>query len=87
MKMRGKILILSIVPIVVTSIFSLLISQIQFSKGLYQEIEEGLRTVVISASNLYSTQGYGDYALKEDGNVWGRSYCYFHEGWRREWAE
>ena len=70
MKMRGKILILSIVPIVVTSIFSLLISQVQFSKGLYQEIEEGLRTVAISASNLYSTQGYGDYALKEDGNVW-----------------
>jgi methyl-accepting chemotaxis protein len=70
MKMRGKILTLSIVPIVVTSIFSLLISQIQFSKGLYQEIEEGLRTVAVSASNLYSTQGYGDYALKEDGNVW-----------------
>ncbi|WP_165919330.1 methyl-accepting chemotaxis protein [Kineothrix alysoides] len=68
--MRGKILTLSIVPIVVTSIFSLLISQIQFSKGLYQEIEEGLRTVAVSASNLYSTQGYGDYALKEDGNVW-----------------
>lgn len=70
MKMRGKILTLSIVPIVITSIFSLLISQMQFSKGLYQEIEEGLRMVAISASNLYSTQGYGDYALKEDGNVW-----------------
>ncbi|WMC94387.1 methyl-accepting chemotaxis protein [Kineothrix sp. MB12-C1] len=70
MKMRGKILTLSIAPIVITSIFSLLISQMQFSKGLYQEIEEGLRMVAISASNLYSTQGYGDYALKEDGNVW-----------------
>lgn len=70
MKMRGKILTLSIVPIVITSIFSLLISQMQFSKSLYQEIEEGLRMVAISASNLYSTQGYGDYALKEDGNVW-----------------
>lgn len=70
MKMRGKILVLSIVPVVITSIFSLLVSQIQFSRGLYQEIEEGLRTVAVSASNLYSTQGYGDYALKEDGKVW-----------------
>ena len=70
MKMKGKILALSIIPILITSFISLLVSQYQFSKGLYQEIEQGLRTVAISASNLYSTQGYGDYALKEDGMLW-----------------
>ena len=70
MKMKSKILVLSIVPIVLTSFISLLVSQFLFSRGLYQEIEEGLRTVAISATSLYNSQGYGDYTIKEDGNIW-----------------
>ena len=70
MKMKSKILVLSIVPIALTSFISLLVSQFLFSRGLYQEIEEGLRTVAISATSLYNSQGYGDYTIKEDGNIW-----------------
>lgn len=70
MKIRGKILSLCIIPIMMTGIISIIISFIQFSNGMYAEIRESLKASAIAAMNVYSSQGYGNYARKDDGNVW-----------------
>lgn len=70
MKIKGKILALSISSILITGFVALFISLIQLSSGLEEVSKEGLKTTALASLNIYSVQGYGDYMLKEDGNVW-----------------
>lgn len=42
----------------------------QFRSGMYEETESRLKSSALAAMNLYDSQGYGNYAMKEDGNVW-----------------
>ena len=37
---------------------------------MYTQVKSNLKSSAVAALNLYSTQGYGDYGMKEDGNVW-----------------
>ncbi|MGN0483347.1 MAG: methyl-accepting chemotaxis protein [Lachnospiraceae bacterium] len=70
MKMRGKIVSFCVLPIILTGVFSVLIGMYQYSTGMYQEIRESLKASAIAALNVYNSQGYGDYAIKDDGEVW-----------------
>jgi len=70
MKLKGKILLLSFSSILITGFIALTISLIQLSNALTVESEEGLKTTALASLSIYSVQGYGDYALKDDGNVW-----------------
>lgn len=70
MKIKGKILLLSISSILITGFIALTISLLQLSNALTVESEEGLKTTALASRNIYNVQGYGDYSLKEDGNVW-----------------
>lgn len=57
-------------PLVLLTVISLVIGLVQFKAGMYKETKNSLHSSAIAALNLYESQGYGDYALKEDGNVW-----------------
>lgn len=70
MKMRGKILSLCIIPLIITGILCEVIGISQYTSGMYAEIKESLKASAIAALNVYNSQGYGDYAKKEDGAVW-----------------
>lgn len=70
MKIKGKILLLSISSILITGLIALTISLMQLSNALAVESEEGLKTTALASRNIYNVQGYGDYSLKEDGYVW-----------------
>lgn len=70
MKMRGKILSLCIIPVVITGLLSVIIGLYQYSSGMYSEIRESLKASAIAALNVYNSQGYGNYSIKEDGEVW-----------------
>lgn len=70
MKMRGKILSFCIIPLIITGLLCEVIGISQYSSGMYAEIKESLKASAIAALNVYNSQGYGDYALKEDGAVW-----------------
>ena len=48
----------------------MVIGLIQFKDGMYKETKNSLHSSAIAALNLYDSQGYGDYALKDDGDVW-----------------
>lgn len=70
MKFKQKMLTLSCLPLIALTALSLAIGLVQFRAGMYTQIKSGLQSSAIAAMNLYSSQGYGDYALKDDGNVW-----------------
>lgn len=70
MKFKQKMLTLCCLPLIALTVLSLAIGLVQFRSGMYKQIKSGLQSSAIAAMNLYSSQGYGDYALKDDGNVW-----------------
>lgn len=70
MKFKQKMLTLCCVPLVLLTILSLAIGLIQFRSGMYTQTKSSLKSGALAAMNLYTSQGYGDYDLKQDGNVW-----------------
>ena len=70
MNFRTKLLGLNFIPLLVFVIISLALGITQFRSAIYVEKEGNLRSVALAALTLYSSQGYGDYRRREDGNVW-----------------
>lgn len=70
MKFKQKMLTLCVVPLLLLTVLSLTIGLVQFRAGMYEETKSRLKSSALAAMNLYANQGYGNYALKEDGNVW-----------------
>jgi hypothetical protein len=73
MKFKQKMLTLCCVPLLLLTILSLIIGLIQFLTALAEgkdEWEAARFASALAAMNLYNSQGYGDYSLKDDGYVW-----------------
>lgn len=70
MKFKPKMLTICCVPLVLLTILSLATGLIQFEDGMYRQTKSSLKSSALAAGNLYSSQGYGDYAMKSDGCVW-----------------
>ena len=70
MNFRTRLLALNCIPLLVFAAVSLFFGLTQFRSSLYDETEGHLRSSALAALTFYSSQGYGDYARKEDGNVW-----------------
>lgn len=69
-RFKQKILTLCCVPMILLTVISMVSGLIQFKDGMYKETKSSLYSSAIAAQNLYDSQGYGDYALKDDGDVW-----------------
>lgn len=70
MKFKQKMFTLYCIPMLVYGILLLFIGLIQFESGMYKETRNSLKSNALAAMSLYNSQGYGDYAMKADGNVW-----------------
>ena len=70
MKFKQKMFTLYCVHMLVYGILLLCIGLIQFENGMYKETRNSLKSNALAAMSLYNSQGYGDYAIKSDGNVW-----------------
>lgn len=70
MSFRTKLLLFNCLPLVAFVIISLMLGLTQFRTSLYNEKEGNLRSTAMAALTFYTSQGYGDYSLREDGNVW-----------------
>lgn len=70
MKFKQKMFTLYCVPMLVFGVLLLFVGLIQFENGMYKETRNSLKSNALAAMSLYNSQGYGDYAIKADGNVW-----------------
>lgn len=70
MRFKQKMLTICVVPLLLLTVLSLISGMAQFRAGMYEETESRLKSSALAAMNLYDSQGYGNYAMKEDGNVW-----------------
>ena len=69
-RFKQKMLTLCCIPMVLLTVISLVLGLAQFKDGMYKETKNSLYSSAIAALNLYQSQGYGDYAIKSDGDVW-----------------
>ena len=70
MKFKQKTLSIFCVTILLVGFISMFIGLAQFRTGMYNEAKSRLKSSALAAMNLYNSQGYGDYQMKADGNVW-----------------
>lgn len=70
MKFKQKMFTLYCIPMLVFGILLLFVGLLQFENGMYKETRNSLKSNALAAMSLYNSQGYGDYAVKSDGNVW-----------------
>lgn len=70
MKFKQKMLTLCCVPLLFLTVISLVLGLVQFRSGMYAETKSSLKSGALAAMSLYTSQGYGDYDRKADGNVW-----------------
>lgn len=70
MKFKQKMVTLFGVSMLIFGVLLLCFGKIQFENGMYKETKNSLKSSALAARNLYNSQGYGDYAMKSDGNVW-----------------
>ena len=70
MKFKQKMLTLCCIPLLFLTVLSLIIGLVQFRSGMYAQTKSRLKSGALAAMSLYTSQGYGDYDLKADGNVW-----------------
>lgn len=70
MKFKQKMLTLCCIPLVLLTILSLMVGVIQFRFGMYRQTKSSLKSSALAARNLYNSQGYGDYSMKADNQVW-----------------
>lgn len=70
MKFKQKMFTLYCIPMLVFGILLLFVGLVQFENGMYKETRNSLKSNALAAMSLYNSQGYGDYAVKSDGNVW-----------------
>ena len=70
MKYKKKMLTLCCIPLLFLTVLSLIIGLVQFRSGMYAQTKSRLKSGALAAMSLYTSQGYGDYDLKADGNVW-----------------
>ncbi len=68
MKLKSKILILSIAPIVLMGILIFLVSSAQIREAMEEQNYSGMRATAISVLNIYDYGAKGNYRLDENGN-------------------
>lgn len=68
MKLKSKILILSIAPIVMMGIIIFFVSSMQIRSAMEEQNYSGMRATAISVLNIYDYGAKGNYRLDENGN-------------------
>lgn len=71
MKLKTKILLIALLPVMILGIGIYFVSIERMSEGIYRQANEGLKATGISVRNIFEAGGYqGDYRIDENGYFW-----------------
>lgn len=72
MKLKGKILAVSIIPVILTSIVIFLVAADRIANGVYDEAYLGMHATTLAIRDIFETGYEGQYHLDEEGGSYGR---------------
>lgn len=70
MKLKGKILAVSIIPVILTSIVIFLVAADRIANGVYDEAYLGMHATTLAIRDIFETGYEGQYHLDEEGELW-----------------
>lgn len=70
MKLKGKILVISLLPLVALGTILFLVSADRIANGIYDEAYVGMNATTIAVRDIFETGNEGQYHLDENGELW-----------------
>lgn len=70
MKLRTKINLLSVIPLLVVTLISLFFALIQFQSSILERTFKGMDATAVSIRNIFQYGAEGEYRLDENGDMW-----------------
>lgn len=70
MKLKGKILALSLVPVIMLGIFMFLAAADRVANGIYDEAYVGMQATTLAVRDIFEIGNSGPYRMDEDGMMW-----------------
>lgn len=70
MKLRTRLLIMALLPVIALGAFSYIAVSIQLRNGIEKEAFEGMQTATWVVRELFDSTSEGEYRMDEEGQVW-----------------
>ncbi len=71
MKLKTKILMIALLPVLLLGIGVFLVTADRMAKGIYSQVYEGMGATSIAVRNIFEAGGYqGEYRIDENGYFW-----------------
>lgn len=70
MKLKGKILALSLVPVIMLGIFMFLAAADRIANGIYDEAYVGMQATTLAVRDIFEIGNSGPYHMDKDGMMW-----------------
>lgn len=70
MKLKGKILALSLIPVIVLGISMFLVAADRIANGIYDEAYVGMQATTLAVRDIFEEGNSGSYHMDENGTLW-----------------
>lgn len=70
MKLKHKILVLSVVPVIILGIALYSIASVNIKEGIYQQAYQGMHATALAVRDVFEAGNAGEYHLDEDNQLW-----------------
>lgn len=70
MKLKGKILALSLIPVIVLGISMFLVAADRIANGIYDEAYVGMQATTLAVRDIFEEGNSGAYHMDENGTLW-----------------
>lgn len=70
MKLKGKILMLSVIPVIVLGVIIFLVAADRIANGIYDETYVGMQATTLAVRDIFEVGNNGPYRIDENGMMW-----------------
>lgn len=70
MKLKGKILALSAIPVIILGIVMFLVAADRIANGIYDEAYVGMQATTLAVRDIFEVGNSGPYHIDENGMMW-----------------
>lgn len=70
MKLKGKILLISLLPLIALGTILFLVSADRIANGIYDEAYVGMNATTLAVRDIFETGNEGQYHVDENGDLW-----------------
>ena len=70
MKLRGRLLVMALLPVIGLGILSYGVVSVQITKGIEEQTYRGMKATTLAVREIFESGASGEYHLDESGQLW-----------------